>query len=536
MDVKMLDGTIVTNVPDNVTQADLLARYSASQTPQAPTPASSGQFTETGGGAAMGRPMNRGQLNVQAEPRPLESVLAGATKSAVIDPVLGAVQLLSGGNVGGQAAKNYAAEAKPYQANSASYLTGQVGGSVLPGVGMAKGAGMIPSFARANPLIQGTSFGVVQGLLTPEETGKTGTNYYKNQLGQAAIGATIGAVPTVLSKGQQLAGALLQKGVGISTGAGGESLKQAYQAGKVGNETFTANMRGTAPMEDVLNQAKGALSNMKQDLSKEYRLGMMDVSKDKKILNFNEIDKAITDAAEIGRFKGQTINTKAEEALQTIRQTVDDWKNLPAKDFHTPDGMDALKQKVGSILESIPYESGRARTIAQNIYHSIKDEIANQAPVYNQVMKGYAEGQDLVKEISRSLSLGNKASVSTGLNKLQSLMRNNVNTNFGYRQELANKLMEKGGGDLMPALAGQALSSYTPRGLVGQGMDVGAGLTAFSHPGALATIPLTSPRLMGETAYKMGQVASKMPSTNMTNEQRKLAQLLMIKAAQEGVK
>ena len=296
MDVKMPDGTIVTNVPDNVTQADLLARYSASQapqTPQAPIPASSGQFAETGGGAAMGRPMNRGQLNVLAEPRPLESTLAGATKSAVIDPVLGAAQLLSGGNVGSQAAQNYAAEAKPYQANPASYLAGQIGGSVLPGVGMAKGAGMIPSFARANPLLQGTSFGAAQGLLTPEETGKTGADYYKNQLGQAAIGATIGAVPTALSKSQQLAGALLQKGVGISTGAGGESLKQAYQAGKVGNEPFIANMRGTAPMEDVLNQAKGALSNMKQDLSKEYRLGMMDISKDKSILNFNEIDKAI---------------------------------------------------------------------------------------------------------------------------------------------------------------------------------------------------------------------------------------------------
>lgn len=528
----MPDGTIVTNVPDNVTQADLLARYSASQ---APTPASSGQFGETGGGAAMGRPMNRGQLNVQAEPRPLESALAGATKSAVIDPVLGTAQLLSGGNIGGQAAQNYAAQAKPYQeANPASYLGGQVGGSVLPGVGMAKGAGMIPSFARANPLIKGTSFGAAQGLISPEETGKTGTDYYQNQLKQAGIGATIGAVPTVLSKGKDLAAALLQKGVGISTGAGGEALKQAYKAGEAGNETFMANMRGTAPMEDVLNQAKGALSNMKQDLSKEYRLGMMDISKDKKILNFNEIDKAITDAAEIGRFKGQTINIKAQEALQTIRQTVDDWKNLPAKDFHTPEGMDALKQKVGDILENIPYESARARTITENIYHSIKDEIANQAPVYNKVMKGYAEGQDLVKEISKSLSLGKKASVSTGLNKLQSLMRNNVNTNFGFRQELANKLMEKGGGDLMPALAGQALSSFTPRGLVGQGMDVGAGLSAFSHPGALAAIPLTSPRLMGESAYKMGQLASKMPS--MTDKQKQLAQLLMIKAAQEGVK
>ena len=67
-------------------------------------------------------------------------------------------------------------------------------------------------------------------------------------------------------------------------------------------------------------------------------------------------------------------------------------------------------------------------------------------------------------------------------------------------------------------------------------MDVGAGLTAFSHPGALATIPVTSPRLMGEGAYKMGQIASKVPSATMTDEQRKLAQLLMIKAAQEGVK
>jgi hypothetical protein len=56
-------------------------------------PASSGEFGETGGGAATGRPMNRGQLNVQAQPRPLESALAGATKSALIDPVLGAAQL-----------------------------------------------------------------------------------------------------------------------------------------------------------------------------------------------------------------------------------------------------------------------------------------------------------------------------------------------------------------------------------------------------------------------------------------------------------
>ena len=33
MDVRMPDGTLVKNVPDNITQADLLARYSAFKTP-----------------------------------------------------------------------------------------------------------------------------------------------------------------------------------------------------------------------------------------------------------------------------------------------------------------------------------------------------------------------------------------------------------------------------------------------------------------------------------------------------------------------
>ena len=142
---------------------------------------------------------------------------------------------------------------------------------------------------------------------------------------------------------------------------------------------------------------------------------------------------------------------------------------------------------------------------------------------------------DLVDEIQRSLSLGNKASVAQGLNKLQSLMRNNVNTNYGYRQELANKLMQEGGRDIMPALAGQALSSPLPRGLVGRGMDAGALITLLT--GGLSHLPplavaaaTTSPRLMGEAAYKAGEIAAKTPK--MTDEQKNLAKLLLIRGAQ----
>ena len=93
----------------------------------------------------------------------------------------------------------------------------------------------------------------------------------------------------------------------------------------------------------------------------------------------------------------------------------------------------------------------------------------------------------------------------------------------------------------MPALAGQALRSPTPRGLVGQGLDVsallGTALTGGAHiPATLATMATTSPRLMGEAAYGAGRLAGKMPSANLTEQQKQLAKLLMIKAAQEGVK
>jgi hypothetical protein len=535
MDVLMPDGTLVQNVPEGTTKAQLEAKLSVSQT-VTPTPASSGQFGENAGGAAFGRPINRGTLNVQAQPRPLESALAALTKESIINPVLGAAQLATGGQVGSQAAQSMAEQAKPYQeANPGSYLTGQIAGAVAPAAGIAKGIGMIPSFAKAAPILQTMGGSVAQGALMPNETGKTGAELYAEKAKEAPINAALGAVPAGLGKAGQGLSSLLRKEVGMATGAGETALSEAYKAGKTGNQAFVENMRGLAPMENVLNQAKASLSNMRQDISKEYKLGMMDVGTDKSVLSFKGIDKAISDAKDIASYKGQNINPEAGKALQEIRATVDEWKNLPANEFHTPEGMDALKQKVGGILEGIPYEAGKARTIAQNIYHSIKNEIADQAPKYNEVMKGYSEGQDLIKEISKSLSLGDKASVATGLNKLQSLMRNNVNTNYGYRQELANTLMKKGGGDLMPALAGQALSAKTPRGLVGQGLDVsallGTALTGGAHiPATLATMATTSPRLMGEAAYKAGQIAAKTPK--MTNEQKKLAQLLLIRGAQ----
>ena len=393
-------------------------------------------------------------------------------------------------------------------------------------------AGQIPSFART--MGAGALTGAALGYATPEKTGLSNEEFAREKAKTVAMSAGLNMAPSLVSKGGELLGSLLRKGTGISTGAGGEAIGQAYKAGKTGNEEFLANMRGEAPMENVLYSAKANLSDMRQAKNSAYRSGMQDISADKSVLNFADIDSKLKEAANIGSYKGETTNPSAIKALQDIKKSVNRWKTLDPAEYHTPEGMDALKQRVGAILEDIPYNT-KARNVADDIYHSIKTTITDQAPVYSNVMKDYSQSADLIREIEKSLSLGNKASVATGLNKLQSLMRNNVNTNYGYRQEIANQLMESGGRNLMPALAGQALSSWTPRGIVGQGLDVSAGLGAILSGGAhlpalAATAASTSPRLVGETAYKAGQIAAKAPK--MTSEQAQLAKLLMIRAAQ----
>lgn len=163
-------------------------------------------FEETGGGAALGRPINRGQLNVQPTPRPLESALAGATRS-VIDPLLGGAQLATGNAPSiNRLVQRLAEEGSQYEeANPKSYMTGRISGAVLPAAGMAN-IGTIPSFAKLPQLAQNIGFGAVQGALTPEETGKTGPEFYGEQAKKATITGGMGGVLTPVM--QKLGGLL----------------------------------------------------------------------------------------------------------------------------------------------------------------------------------------------------------------------------------------------------------------------------------------------------------------------------------------
>lgn len=300
--------------------------------------------------------------------------------------------------------------------------------------------------------------------------------------------------------------------LGLTTGAGSTPIKEAAKAGVIGGErakTFRQNIQGSVEMTDALESAKANLAKMQADKQAMYRSNMQVIKNDATVLDFGDVDSAVANAQKLVSYKGQVKNEAAAAKLAEAQKRIDEWKALDPAEFHTPEGMDALKQSIGDILESIPFEQKAARAAVGDVYAKIKKTIAKQAPSYEKVMREYTLASENIREIERALSLGKKASVDTAMRKLQSLMRDNVNTNYGQRAKLAKQLEEAGGQEFMPALAGQALQSYTPRGIQ-QGVSSLTGLGAFSVgglPAALGTAAASSPRLAGEAAYLSGLLA-----------------------------
>jgi hypothetical protein len=404
--------------------------------------------------------------------------------------------------------------------DSTAFSLGRTGANIAGTLGVGGGAGSVLASASKTPralqlanalktggMAQGTLANKVMGgagsaalgtlLIDPESTGTS-----------AAIGGTI---PLIGKAAPAVGGAVADVIGGLGTHTGGESLRTAAASGLRGGkaaESFAKNMRGQVPIDDVLTTAKQNLQAMGADKAAQYRQGMASVSNDKTVLSLGGVDDALDNAFNTVTFKGQGTNEKGVQAVQKMRELVDNWKNLDPAEYHTPEGLDALKRQIGGIQESIPFEEKTARKVAGEVYNSIKSEISKQAPDYADTMKGYSQASEQIAEIEKALSLGNKASADTAMRKLQSLTRNNVSTNYGNRLDMAKALEQQGGQEIMPALAGQSLSSITPRGLGGAVAGAtGVGAAATLNPALLAALVAQSPRLMGEAALKTGQGA-----------------------------
>lgn len=300
--------------------------------------------------------------------------------------------------------------------------------------------------------------------------------------------------------------------IGASAGVGSAPVREAATSGYRGGEAgkaFRENMRSIVNYEQVISDAMAGLQKLKNTRNAQYRSGKVDISKDLTVLDFGEIDRALVKAVDDNTFKGIPKSKPTANALKELDELIAEWRSYDPAEFHTPEGMDALKQSIGSLIDW-KTNSKAHNLAAQAMYEKVGGLIRKQAPAYDKLMKDYSKASQHIIDIEKSFSLGKNKSADASLRKLTSVMRNNVNTNYGARLAHAEALQTASGRPLIPALAGQSMSAMSPRGLAGT--TGGIALPAYAamatgSPLPFLTIPFQSPRLVGEAVHAGGRVA-----------------------------
>jgi len=317
-------------------------------------------------------------------------------------------------------------------------------------------------------------------------------------------------VKTTASVGKGL-GDITASTLGLTTGVGADTVKEAFKAGLHNKPEFWENLTGQADKIQVLQDAKDALQTMRENRLGSYKNTIGDTFNDATKLNIAPIEEKINnlvDSLKLKTSKGEQMIVGKDQLpkIQEVQDVFNTWKNDP--ELHTAQGLDALKRRIDAIYTENPKHT-QAQRIISGARNAVKQAIVEQSPGYAKTMKNYENSLAVEKELERTLSLGPNANPETALKKLQSITRNNVQTGYGYRSDLVKNLEKETGTNLTSALSGQAMSSLTPRSLAAQGGGLASlyGLTQLGTP-ALAALPFQSPKVVGAAAYGAGKTLS----------------------------
>ena len=201
------------------------------------------------------------------------------------------------------------------------------------------------------------------------------------------------------------AGKLVGKGaaalLGTTTGVGSTAITTAAASGRAGGNLgakFRAAMRGEAPFDEVVEEARGAVKNLYDRRAAQYQNGFAAIKGDPTILDFDKVDEALESVLQVKQFKGRSISKSTEAIKLQVADAIAEWRALKPSEFHTVEGFDALKQSIGDILSTTQKGTPEWRVVNE-VYQGISKEITRQAPGYAKIMKNYTQATDTLKEL-----------------------------------------------------------------------------------------------------------------------------------------
>ena len=366
-------------------------------------------------------------------------------------------------------------------------------GSVPTGLGILGKVKSIPKLASmALPISGAIEGGLTSGI-------KTG------DIKEAGKGAIFGGALGTALKGVGKVAGFVPEMLGLTSGAGSSAVNQAVSAGKRGSKPFLESMRkGSKATNEIIDIAENDIKQLGNENYKIYKNAMDKIGGTENIRLKPIRDTFSKIVSEEAGGKSYLVDENTKKVINKVDNML---KNFAKDNKRSLKDFDDLKQAIGKI--SPPLEAKNALRVQSEIYNTVKREIEKQAPVYSDIMKESSEGLEKLAEFKKTFSLGRKSSGDTVLRKLQSSSRNNVLTNYGRREELLRQLPH--GEELADRIAGQTLNTFVPRGIEAKTAAlIGGGFRGLLDPSYLAYLASSSPRVVGELAYKAGQASKYM--------------------------
>lgn len=323
--------------------------------------------------------------------------------------------------------------------------------------------------------------------------------------------------PKLASAGNAIArapGALASTVLGKETGAGAEAFKTMWQSPE--GRAMQA-MRGDISGDDIYQDFKDALQNSRDARAQEYQQKLAQIQQQSgTVIDRTPIEQALNQSLQKFRvdpglqpgqldFSRSPIAQAGQSDIQQVNDLIRNWQDW------SPEGADALKRRIDDTWS----QSGQSRAFTTSVRNAVKSQLTAQIPEYAEMTKGYADATEAIKRIESDLSLGRSANPGTAARKLATAL----NQNQTYRQMLVESLQQYAnpGVDLKGELAGAHLNEWAPRGIMGPGAALWAlGHMASGHPGGLALLASTSPRLMGELTAGMSKAATALKTSPFT--------------------
>ena len=336
-------------------------------------------------------------------------------------------------------------------------------------------------------------------------------------------------VAPVLKAGSKAIGKVIKPVLGrlsgVGTGAIDEALAAAKQAEPELNVLKTKTdydkaLRGEISGEDIVSNAKSALSKIKENRWRDYnsRLNKIKAIPGNMAKILSNTKNSLRDIIGPSQYDIQILPSKKGievdfskstivEGQPVVKRAIEDISNWSDT---TAGGLDILKKRLGTYIDQAPNRTP-AQAFLKKLQSGLKYDLEVNVPGYKEMTKGYHEASQIIDDIEAGLMLrkqgmSGRIVADQTLRRLMSAMRDN----FQLRKELLDTLGNKGARELSQQVAGHSMSQVLPRGIAGTG-PILASEAFYAHyfnPKFWPVLAASSPRVQGEFLRVFGRYLS----------------------------